>query len=121
MRDATILARLYLIQSNVAGLIAEVKASAADEADQVGPGEYTSPCPEGYDTVLGYTFRNNPEALDLMDPSPQSTVDDGFWLTHECRRRGVTPIKVTAPMVLQREGIIEVNAYPLHILARRLG
>jgi hypothetical protein len=80
-----------------------------------------SPCPPGWDTVLGYIAKTNPDLFELMDKVPESTLRDGFWLTHRCRERGVKPIKVPACHWLRKAGVEAVNAYPVELLERRLG
>lgn len=77
--------------------------------------------PDDYDTVLGYLARMNPWALqaDLWDP--EATQRDGFWCKHRASERCIEVVKVEAPEVLQEQGIHEVNAYPVSLLAERLG
>lgn len=82
---------------------------------------YRSPCPTGWDTVIGYLAETNPEALLLMDEDAEATLRDGYWLTNRCRRMGVNPIKVPAPGVLVKQGVFVVNAYPVELLKQRLG
>lgn len=82
---------------------------------------YWSPCAPGWDTVLGYLSKHNPEALALMDEDAEATLRDGYWLTHRCKKLGITPRKVQAPVVLIRQGIFEVNSYPILLLEQRLG
>lgn len=81
--------------------------------------EYVSPCPEGYDTILGYLAKHNPEALELIDKDPDATQRDGFWCMHRSRERGITVQKVAAPKFLAKFGIDEVNAYPIELLEER--
>jgi hypothetical protein len=80
-----------------------------------------SPCPPGWDTVLGYIAKANPDLFELMDKVPSSTLRDGYWLTHRCREQGVVPLKVPACHWLRKAGIEQVNAYPLSLLEKRLG
>lgn len=82
---------------------------------------FLSEVPEGFDTVLGYLARNNPEALFLMGPDAEATARDGFWLTHRCKQRGIKPVKVEACAHLIEQGIFVVNAYPISLLEERLG
>jgi hypothetical protein len=85
--------------------------------------QYMSPCPEGYDTVLGYLAKNHPADLEFMDTDPEATVRDGFWLTARAKAKGIKMCKVLAPEVLRKQGrhIEMVNAYPVSLLAERLG
>ena len=94
--------------------------------DNVAPGtplHYVSAlCPPGWDTVLGYLAKTNPDLLNIMDRTPEATQRDGYWLTARTRKRyGVEPVKVPACLWLQRQGIETVNAYPLTLLRERLG
>jgi hypothetical protein len=82
---------------------------------------FKSPVPPGWNTVLGYLAETNPEALFLMDPDAEATQRDGWWLTNQCRRECIVPIKVQAPAHLLQQGIFTVNAYPLRLLQQRLG
>lgn len=79
------------------------------------------PLYQGYDTVLGYLAKRRPDDLrwDLWEA--EATQRDGWWLKHRCKERGLESFKVPAPVVLQEQGITEVNAYPVHLLAERLG
>jgi hypothetical protein len=83
---------------------------------------YTSDIPYVlYDTVLGYLAKHYPERLELIDQVPDATMRDGWALKHHCARVGQPVYKVKAPLFLQDEGIEEVNAYPIEILAHRFG
>lgn len=78
--------------------------------------------PTGYDTVLGYLAKYHPEVLDMFDyTKPQATARDGWWLKHQCEKRGIVPVIVIAPPVLRGCGIDTVNAYPLSLLEKRWG
>lgn len=77
---------------------------------------FLSPCPPGYDTVLGWIAKNNPGLLDLIDRVPEATQRDGFWLKHRCREQGLEVIKVDACAFLSKQGIKSVNSYPIHLL-----
>lgn len=54
-----------------------------------------------------------------MDATAEATIRDGWWLTHRCRERGIEPLKVRVCPWLARQGIFEVNAYPVDLLRRR--
>lgn len=79
--------------------------------------------PKGYDTILGYIAKNFPDRITTLGEEAMvaSTLRDGFWCKHECRRRGLTPIKVIAPRAANEDGIEEVNAYPVEVLQARFG
>lgn len=86
--------------------------------------DYLSPIPlEGYDTVLGFLAKHDPETLELMDDpefNPEATARDGWWLTHQFRRRySGEPPKTSSPPVLRSVGIHEVNMYPVSLLKER--
>ena len=72
------------------------------------------------DTVVGWLAKHDPERLAIMDATPEATQRDGYWLMHRCRERGIEITKVPAPTVLKEQGIDEVNAYPVWLLAERL-
>lgn len=81
--------------------------------------DYKSPCPEGYDTIVGYLTEYEPGMWEIMDAYAEATQRDGWWLMHRCRERGITPIRVPAPPWLVRQGIFEVNSYPIDLLRER--
>lgn len=80
---------------------------------------YLSACPEGHDTVLGFMAQHFPDVVDQCWDATD-TQRDGFWLGHRCRERGIVPVKVAAPQVLQEQGIHAVNAYPVDMLRERM-
>lgn len=80
---------------------------------------YLSPVPPGYDTILGYLAKVNPEMLELIDKDPEATQRDGFWLPHQAKKRGMAVIKVDACLWLSKFGVSAVNAYPVSLLAER--
>jgi hypothetical protein len=82
---------------------------------------YVSPCPAGYETVLGYLSKTDPEALDLMDQDAEATARDGWKLTYLAKRKGLKVVKVRACQHLEAQGIFEVNAYPEVLLRERFG
>lgn len=82
---------------------------------------FVSPCPEGYDTVLGYLAAVDPWSLLAGLWDPEATQRDGFWCKHRCERKAFDVIKVPAPAVLVEQGIRTVNAYPVEVLKERLG
>lgn len=82
---------------------------------------YVSPVPPGYDTVMGYLAKNQPEALQFDMWDAEGTQRDGFWCKHQCTKRGLPVCKVPAPAVFDGEGFELVNAYPVEILSERLG
>lgn len=80
---------------------------------------YLSPCPHGYETILGYLAKSDPELLAYLVERPEDTQRDGFKLTHWCRVEGLRVHKVEASPWLRRQGILTVNAYPVELLQRR--
>lgn len=76
--------------------------------------------PPGFETILGYLAKHQPEILDEIDYSkPEVTARDGWWASHQARRIGRKPVLVSAPPCLQRQNISHVNAWPVSILERR--
>lgn len=82
---------------------------------------YLSPCPPGYDTVLGFLAKHNPGILDLLDKEPDATRVDGVRLREAAKRRGLDWQKVEACPWLKAFGIETVNAYPIRLLADHFG
>lgn len=82
---------------------------------------YKTPTPLGYDTILGFLAREQPEVLDLMSEPISDTVRDGFAMRNISKRAGVFAVKVAAPPGLIAAGITEVNAYSLELLRGRFG
>ena len=149
MMKSTLLSRLYDARSTIEKLIAEVKATVdapgIDERVALSQPafagsrvscsihqqnacfdlglnifDFLSPVPAGYDTVLGYLAKNDPQTLSLIEDVCEGTRRDGFWLAN---RAAGQQISVPAPKALRdcHKGIQYVNAYPLWLLARRLG
>ncbi|TMV08680.1 hypothetical protein FGK63_06040 [Ruegeria sediminis] len=52
---------------------------------------------EGFDTVLSYLSKTNPEALDLIHDPIHDTVKDGKTLAVRARCRGLPVLRVEAP------------------------
>ena len=77
--------------------------------------------PEGYDTVLGYFSKTDPEALDLLSDPVVDTLRDDHWLLHQANRREIRVAKVSAPAAMKEFGIEMINTYPLALLKERLG
>ncbi|MER8385279.1 hypothetical protein NKH14_07105 [Mesorhizobium sp. M1380] len=108
--------------TRIADALESVGGSALGVGAAVPSNPYSSQdVPAGYDTVLSYFARTNPEALDLMGDPIADTQRDGFWLTHQASRRDIQVISVEAPAPLKEIGIEKVNAYPLELLRERLG
>lgn len=101
---------------------ADVAVEEAPEASVPPPRvdiRFLSPCPPGYDTVLGYLAKHDPIVLELLDRDPDATKRDGYWLMHRARERGLEVVKVEACPWLRQNGIKMVNAYPQSLLAER--
>lgn len=83
--------------------------------------DYRSPnLPDGYDTVLGYLATHEPFLLSVMEEYAEATEMDDWWLTGRCKSAGIEPVKVPASLLLVREGVFEINSYPLEFLRERL-
>ena len=81
-------------------------------------------CPvEGFDTILSYLSRTNPEAFDLIDEPVHGTITDGLAVSKIARARGLPVLRVTAPPHMQRRfpKAKTVNAYPTHLLVELYG
>ncbi|MER9605386.1 hypothetical protein [Mesorhizobium sp. M0243] len=108
--------------TRIADALENAGGSALGVGAAVPSNPYASPdVPAGYDTVLSYFAKTNPEALDLMGDPIADTQRDGFWLKHQASRRDIQIISVEAPAPLKEIGIETVNAYPLELLRERLG
>lgn len=82
---------------------------------------YTSPVPAGFDTILGYLSKNQPDIIELMEDPIADTQRDGYWLMHRTKEAQILPEKVKAPACCLGIGITEVNAYPVWLLEKRFG
>jgi hypothetical protein len=92
------------------------------DAAPAQPEDYTTDV-LGFDTVLSYLAKTNPEALALISDPIHETVIDGKRLAESARKRGLPIIKVAAPAHIKARypKIAYVNAYPVHLLAEHLG
>ena len=78
---------------------------------------YTSPnLPEGYDTVLGYLSREQPEIINLMSEPIGDTLTDSLSLKAKCVKDDAAVETVDAPPALLERGITQINAYPVEYL-----
>ena len=81
---------------------------------------YTSPnLPDGYDTVLGYLAREQPEIINLMSEPIGDTLKDSLSLKAKCVKADTLVETVDAPPALRERGIMQINAYPLDYLVDR--
>lgn len=103
------------------GICEEPSTQAKDAEVYQYLSHFLTETPEGFDTVLGWLAKNNPEALMLMQDPIFDTRRDGFWLMHKAEQEGCKVKKVSAPPIMAEEGIPTVNAYPNALLERRLG
>lgn len=83
--------------------------------------DYTTPCPEGWDTVVGYLAKHRPEVIAALGEAAEVTQRDGFWLMHRTRERGLPVVWVRASRVLQEQDVMQVRAWPVDLLSERLG
>lgn len=116
---------LTLFRTERVALIASLKrafpqefaeaVALADEGDR-----FASPdVPFGYDTIVGWVAKNRPEIIETMGTAAWLHSRDGLWLANQARKRGLKVHKVGAPPVLLDQGIEEVNAYPVELIAER--
>lgn len=66
--------------------------------------------PVGYETVLGYFERTNPEAFSLLFDPEEDLLEDEKWIEKRCIADGVLILK---------KG--DMKAFPVEMLSRRLG
>ncbi len=78
-------------------------------------------CPEGWNTVWGYLALTNPGLIELMDKIPDVIAPDEEQLDQDCEMAGVAPLTVPACLWLQTHRISDSRAYPVELLAERLG
>ena len=80
---------------------------------------FSTDCPTGYDTIIGWVAKNRYDIIENLGTAAWLHTRDGFWLTHQCRARDQSIHKVEAPAVLKEQGIQQVNAYPVELIAER--
>lgn len=76
--------------------------------------------PYGYDTVVGYLAKHDPDQLRALRDPVNDTSRAGFWCKARTEREGYCVVKVPAPPAIVARGITELNAYPTSVLAERL-
>lgn len=94
------------------------------EIDLAGTDQESFTCDVlGYDTILSYLAKTNPEALDLMVNPVHETIIDGIRLSKRLHTRGISTIKVAACEHMKRRfpKAKYVNAYPTNELADYFG
>lgn len=77
----------------------------------------------GFDTVLSYLAKTNPEVLDLMPNPVHDTIRDGMIIAAKARARRLPVVKVAACEHMKRRfpKARYVNAYPTHLLVEYFG
>ena len=80
--------------------------------------KFLSPCPPGYDTVLGYLAKHQPDTVLGMTDPVSGTINDGRRMRDMAARLGAQVIKVPASVAVASVGADSVNAYPTEILSR---
>jgi len=77
----------------------------------------------GFETVLSYLAKSNPEALDLMTNPVHETIADGMRVAAIARGRGLPIIKIEACQHIRKRfpKAEYVNAYPTHLLVEYFG
>ena len=92
-----------------------------NEPIEVGPVDsvYASECPPGYDTILGYISKQNPETLDLLKDLFYDTRADAWRLRHMCQRDGLQIHSVEAPEIAHEDGQTSLPAFPVELLRRK--
>lgn len=105
----------YKTSAKIAALEHEIAGTAQEDFNA---------CPvEGFDTILSYLSRTNPEAFDLIDQPVHGTIRDGVFATKYAHTRGYPVLRVTAPPHMKRRfpKATHVNAYPTHMLVEIFG
>ena len=77
----------------------------------------------GFETVLSYLAKSNPEALDLMPNPVHETIKEGKIIASWARGRGLPIIKIEACQHMRKRfpKAEYVNAYPTHLLVEYFG
>ncbi|MEJ5084964.1 MULTISPECIES: hypothetical protein [Brucella] len=82
---------------------------------------YATPnVPEGYQTVLGYMFDQNPGIFTFVKNPKNAWKVEEAWLQAEAARRGLKLPRVRSPKYLSELGQSECWAYPLELLREKL-
>jgi hypothetical protein len=105
----------YKMKANIEALEHEIAGTDLEDFNA---------CPvEGFDTILSYLSRTNPEAFDLIDQPVHGTIRDGVFATKYAHARGYPVLRVTAPPHMKRRfpRATHVNAYPTHMLVEIFG
>lgn len=112
--------QLIEFYENATGRPASTIGAAELYAEGIADPDFKSPgVPEGYETVVGYLSQYETRVWELMDHYAEATQRDGWWLMHKARERKLNVFKVQACPWLVRQGIFEVNAYPIALLIER--
>ncbi|MCA2979335.1 MAG: hypothetical protein INH37_13685 [Myxococcaceae bacterium] len=81
--------------------------------------QFQSACPAGFDTIIGWVSKNRYDIIENCGTAAWLHSRDGFWLSNQCKKRQRPILKVEAPKVLRDQGIEQVNAYPIDLIAER--
>lgn len=80
---------------------------------------FSTVCPPGYDTIVGWVAKNRYDIVENLGTAAWLHSRDGFWIANRTRNKGKAVEKVVAPPVLREQGIEQVNAYPVEVIAER--
>lgn len=75
---------------------------------------------DGYDTVLGYLAKNDPDEIDGMIDAVTDAIHLNRLCVLECKAQQRGFFRVQAPEVFQDAGIGTITAFPLSVLKKVL-
>lgn len=109
------------VSRQVAGIVSEAKKLDQWYDFEVPLSPYATPStPEGYQTVLGYMFEQNPGIFTYVKNPKNAWKVEEAWLQSEAARRGLKLPRVNSPRYLSDLGQKECWAYPLELLKEKL-
>ena len=119
--------RLYLSVLELHALLEALAQCCPQEYAQFAPAKtpardlsrFSTVCPSGYDTIVGWVAKNRYDIIENLGTAAWLHSRDGFWIANRTRSKGKAVEKVVAPPVLREQGIEQVNAYPVEVIAER--
>lgn len=100
---------LRLIKGDIEAFLAGWNGSAESVTHK-----WKSDCPDGYDTIVGWLAKHDP---DRLDPDPSTFCWDDKALSMLCEMTGYDVIAVSPPFAYAfADDVKAVNAYPTTVL-----